>query len=185
MDTSDTLSITSLTLSENFTLLCCCDWSVSWSGDLLTGSAAVVFCRRRDCAANIFLSFISDTVLFALSRSLRSSLHRSHHAPDQLHHEQLHPVVAAAGAAQRHHPGLRAALLREGRTSNILHVCTFSRIIGVFCRHQIIRRHPPHPHNPEKHGSFPGYLVSRVPRDDNLFSTTLSPPLPLFFGFCR
>lgn len=46
-----------------------------------------------------------------------SSLHSSHHAPDQLHHEQLHVVVAAAWAAQRHHPGLRAALLREGEIS--------------------------------------------------------------------
>lgn len=56
---------------------------------------------------------------FAVSHLLYSSLHRSHHAPDQFYHEQLHPIMAAARAAQRHHPRLRAALLREGKTRNI------------------------------------------------------------------
>lgn len=45
--------------------------------------------------------------------SLGSPLHRAHHAPGECHDEEHHAVLAAAGAAQRDHPGLRDPLLRE------------------------------------------------------------------------
>lgn len=44
-----------------------------------------------------------------------SSIHCSHHAPDQLHHEQLHTVMAATRTAQWHHPWLWAAILWKGK----------------------------------------------------------------------
>lgn len=96
-----------------------------------------------------------------------SSLHSPHHAPDQLHHEQLHTVMAATWTAQWHHSGLWAALLREGKAT----VCEWmldmsSWIVARFVCSSAFNCPPP---KKKKKSKFSRISVSRVPWVDNMF----------------